>query len=166
MIRIRIVALALLALAGCGGAPLSGSVDQFFPVDFTREEVLRTDDAFQVSYYRDGPQQIDVVARLTVVTTGFDFQAGHTFDLSGEYAPGHPRAVVSHAAGGEPSRALPPIQRGTLTLSEGGAAGSRTRGSFDLAFASEGGDFGNGRTLSGHFDAAAQDASFHPDGGR
>ena len=106
-----------------------------------------------------------MVARLTVVTTGFDFRSGQSFDLAGEYAPGHPRAVVTHAAGGEPSRALPPVKRGTLTLSEGGSPGVRTRGSFDLAFADEGGDFGNGRTLSGHFDTRAQDANVRPDGG-
>ena len=162
--KLRLFTGAALALlfASCGKPPLSGSVDQFFPLDFSREEILRDHDAFQVTYYKDGPDQIDVVIRLTVVTTGFDFTPGHSFDLSGEYAPGHPRAVVTHAAGGEPSRALPPVKAGKLTLDSGGAPGQSTSGSFSLAFG-QGGDFGDGTTVNGNFSTVTQDAT--PDGG-
>lgn len=162
--HLRLLALvpALLGLGSCGKSGLSGSVDQFFPLDFSREEILRTRDAFQVTYYKDSPDQIDVVVRLTVVTTGFDWKPGHSFDLSGEYAPGHPRAVVTHAAGGEPARALPPVKQGTLNLDKGGEAGQATAGSFNLSFG-EGGDFGNGTTVNGSFDTVATDAT--PDGG-
>ena len=154
------VALGLAAaLLSCGGAELSGSVSQYFSLDVSRQEILRDSDAFQVTYFHDTPNQVDVVARLTVVTTGFDFKAGNSFDLAGEYAPGHPRAVVTHAAGGEPSRTLPPVSRGTLTLSSGGQPGQQTRGSFSLSFASDGGDFGQGTDLNGKFDAVAEDAS-------
>lgn len=150
--------LALVLLASCGSADLSGSVGQYFSLDFTREEILRSPDALQVTYYRDTESQVEVVARLTVVTSGFDFSPGHSFDLSGEYAPGHPRAVVTHAAGNEPSRALPELKHGTLTLKAGGKPGEATRGSFSLSFQDQGGDFGQGTNLSGKFDAVALNA--------
>jgi len=154
--------LALVLLASCGASELSGSVGHYFSLDFTREEILRGPDALQITYYRDTETQVEVVARLTVVTRGFDFTAGHSFDLSGEYAPGHPRAVVTHAAGNEPSRALPALRHGTLTLKAGGAPGEATRGSFSLSFQDQGGDFGQGTNLSGKFDAVALNAD--PDG--
>lgn len=159
---LRLLPLLGLGLLSCGKGGLTGSVDQFFPLDYTREEILRTHDAFQVTYYKDSPDQIDVVVRLTVVTTGYDFTPGHSFDLSGEYAPGHPRAVVTHAAGGEPSRMLPPVKKGSLSLDQGGQPGQPTSGSFNLSFG-EGGDFGNGATVGGGFSAVTQDAT--PDGG-
>jgi hypothetical protein len=155
-----LAAVALLGLLGsCGKGNLSGSVGQFFSLDNNREEILRDDDAFQVTFYRDTATQIDVVARITVVTTGFDFQPGHTFDLSGEYAPGHPRAVVTHAAGGEPSRALPAIKHGALSLDSGGQPGQRTTGTFNVSFEEQGGDFGQGTNLDASFDATTRDAS-------
>jgi len=155
----------LLALfASCGGPNLSGSVGQYFSLDFDRQEILRDDDAFQVTYLADGADQVDVVIRLTVVTTGYDFTPGHTFDLSGEYAPGHPRAVVTHAAGGEPSRMLPPIKHGTLTLSSGGQPGQETKGTFSCSFDTSGGDFGQGTDVNGTFDVTATNAT--PDGGQ
>jgi hypothetical protein len=150
---------AVAFLASSCGAGLSGSVSQFFALDYSRLEILRDADAFQVTYYRDTATEVDVVVRLTVVTTGFDFTPGHTFDLSGEYAPGHPRAVVTHAAGGEPARQLPELLQGTLTLDSGGTPGARTQGSFNLSFQETGGDFGEGATVSGDFDAVVQNAA-------
>jgi len=158
MKRLGLCAALALCAASCGGG-LSGSVGQFFALDYSRLEILRDADAFQVTYYQDTPTEIDVVVRLTVVTTGYDFTPGHTFDLAGEYAPGHPRAVVTHAAGGEPARTLPALLHGTLTLDSGGKPGERTQGSFNLSFENEGGDFGNGSTVSGDFDAVVVNAT-------
>ncbi|MBS2031911.1 MAG: hypothetical protein JST54_28700 [Deltaproteobacteria bacterium] len=154
---------ALAVFGSCGGPNLSGSVGQYFSLDFDRQEILRDDNAFQVTYFHDGQDQVDVVVRITVVTTGYDFKPGHSFDLSGEYAPGHPRAVVTHAAGGEPSRQLPPIKHGSLTLSSGGQPGQDTKGTFSCSFEMEGGDFGQGTDVNGTFETTTTDAT--PDGG-
>lgn len=158
MRRLLSCAALLLAASSCGKG-LSGSVSQFFALDYSRLEILRDADAFQVTYYRDTPTEVDVVVRLTVVTTGFDFSPGHTFDLSGEYAPGHPRAVVTHAVGGEPARALPLVMHGTLTLDSGGKPGERTQGSFSVSFQESGGDFGTGTSVEGDFDAVERNAT-------
>ena len=154
-------AALLLAVGGCGPrmATLTGSLDQYFSLAFTRHEVLRTHNAFQITYYDLTQVEEDVVARITVVTTGYDFTPGHSYDLSGEYAPGHPRCVVSHAAGNEPPRALPLVIRGKVTLDEGGKLGEETEGSFSLAFG-QGGDFGDGRDISGDFATIAGGETF------
>jgi hypothetical protein len=148
-----LLAGALLAsVGGCGPRKptLTGSLSQYFSLTFTRHEVLRTHNAFQITYYNLTQVEEDVVARITVVTTGYDFTPGHSYDLSGEYAPGHPRCVVSHAAGNEPPRTLPPVLRGKVTLDQGGKLGEQTEGSFSLAFG-QGGDFGDGRDIGGDF---------------
>jgi hypothetical protein len=146
------ILLGLLSVGACGpqGPSLAGSLDQFFPLTFTSHQVVRVPNAFQVSYFNQTPNEVDVVAQLTVVTNGFDFSPGKSFDLSGEYAPGHPRAVVTHVVGNATASVLPPIARGVLTLDEGGQVGQTTRGSFDVLFG-DGGDFGAGRTLTGTF---------------
>ena len=157
------VALAVLGSAGCGPeTSLSGSLSEVFPLEVSRVEVHRNDEAFQVTYFYNRNVFLDVVVRLAVSTQGVDLSPGKKIPLEGEYAPGHPRASISHAPGGEPVRLLPTIKKGDLTLSGGGLPGQLTSGSFSVAFESTGGDLGQGRTLTGRFSSKALDAGFGP----
>lgn len=155
-----VTALALSA-SGCGGEnSLGGSVSELFPLEVSRVEVQRNDEAFQVSYYRNRGADVDLVLRLSVALQGVELKPdGKPIDLSGEYAPGHPRATLVHLAGGEPARTLPRIHEGDLRLSAGGAPEEETRGSFSVSFEQEG-DYGAGRTAYGNFAGLAQDAGF------
>ncbi len=141
---------------------LGGSISEVFPLEVSRVEVYRNDEALQVTYYRNRGVFLDVVVRLAVALKDVDLKPGNKVVLEGEYAPFHPRASVTHAPGGEPVRSLPPVQKGELTLSGGGPVGTVTTGSFSMLFAAEGGDLGGGRTLNGSFNAVALDAGFGP----
>ncbi len=149
-------ALVALALAGCGpqGPSLSGSLSQFFPLTFTSHEVINADGAFQITYFNQTATEIDVVAQVTIDTSGFNVTSGKSFNLAGEYAPGHPRTVVTHVSGNSAPANLPPVATGVLTIDSGGPAGKSTSGSFNLSFGN-GGDFGSGSDLSGTFDTMA-----------
>jgi hypothetical protein len=150
-----LVLLGSLMLGGCNGGPnLQGSLSQYFSLTFNSQDIIRNAQAIEITYYNRTPTRIDVVARLTVILSGIDLGKSHTIDLSGEYAPGHPRAVVTHAVGGEPPRTLPPVSEGVLNLDSGGLPGQQTNGSFDVTFGT-GGDFGSGHTLNGSFSALA-----------
>ena len=152
-------ALTLFASGCAGDNTLGGSVSELFPLDVSRVEVRRNTEALQVSYYNNRAEDIDIVARVTVDTTGIDLRPGNKIDLSGEYAPGHLRTTVIHLAWGEPERGLPPVKSGDLTISKGGNPGDATRGNFTMAFG-QGGDLGAGRTLYGNFSSTALDGGF------
>jgi len=154
---------ALVALAACGGAnSLGGSVSELFPLDISKVEVLRNDEAFQVNYYANRGTGVDLVAKVTVATQDLDLSAGKSIPLDGEYAPGHPRTTVIHLAQGEPVRVLPLVGQGDLKIDKGGQVGEETEGDFSMSF--QAGDYGGGRNLYGSFKAMAQDAGFGPDG--
>ena len=162
MKRLRFAFLSLLVVAGSGCGPdndLSGSVDELFPVDVSRVEVLQNDEAFQVSYYRNEGADVDLVVRVTVALADVVLERGARVDLAGEYAPGHPRTTVIHLPAGEPARVFPPVRQGDLHLRAGGVPGTESRGDFSMSFEDTGG-FGSGRTLQGRFRSEAQDAGF------
>ncbi len=140
---------AVLATA-CGTAPnsLSGSISQAFDLYFSTVEVLRNANAFQVSYLRSDGNE--TVMQVTVDTDGITLAGGRAIDLSGDYAPGHPRTTVVRAVSGEPLRVLPDVQNGSMTLSNSGTPGTDTSGSFGITF-SAGSELGGGYTLNGTF---------------
>jgi hypothetical protein len=162
----RGLAALALALAGWGAvacAPdnsLSGSLGEVFPLDVSRVEVARNDEALQVTYYFNRGVFLDVVARVSVLMSDVSVVMNAPVPLQGEGDGGVLRCVVTHAPGGEPVRTLPHIKRGDLTLTHGGHAGELTAGSFSMSFEAEGGDLGFGRTLGGTFSATASDAGF------
>ncbi|MCY1016501.1 hypothetical protein [Pyxidicoccus sp. MSG2] len=154
-------------LVGCGleDNSLSGSVSELFPLgDISRVEVLRNAEALQVSYYRNNELDVDLVARLTVVTEGLDLRPGAKVDLAGTTPSGLARATVVHLNAGEPARAFAPVENGDLQLDTGGNPGEATRGDFSMSF-QKGEGFGAGRNLEGAFNAVATDASFGPEPG-
>ncbi len=178
----KLLAGLALALASC--APdnqLSGSISELFPLDVSRVQVYRNAQAVQVDYYLNRGIYLDVVIRLTVATDGLDIKNGAKINLAGEYAPGHQRAEIAHAPGGEPVRILPNVKKGDLKLDEIGVgpicqydAGlpdggipctppDTSKGNFSILFADDGsGDIGGGRTLVGTFVAPTQDAGYGP----
>ena len=160
-----LLAVTLAALA-CGGEnSLGGSVDALFPLQVSFVQILRNEEAFQVGYYNNREHDIDLVAQVTVALFGITLQPGQTVDLAGEYAPGHPRATVVHAAADEAPRVLPGISRGDLVLGQGGNPDEWTQGNFSVGFV-QGSEYGAGRTLYGNFVGLARDAGFEPaDGG-
>jgi hypothetical protein len=146
-------------LPGCGDTTLAGSLSSLFPLDVSAELVQRNQEAFQVTYLHNQPTAVDIVVSIGLSISGLAFQPGATIDLTGEYAPGHPRCVVVHHADGEPERDLPTISKGTLHLGSGGDVGESTSGSFSMAFVNDG-SYGSGRTLYGSFGGVAVDAGF------
>jgi hypothetical protein len=154
--------LALLALSCGKDNELSGSAGELFSLEVSRVEILRNDEALQVTYFNNRGADLDVVARVSVALKGVELKTGTKIDLAGEYEPGHPRTTVAHAPGGEPVRLMPPVKRGDLVLSAGGNPGQQTRGDFSMVFDSVGGDLGGGRTLVGNFAGPARDAGFGP----
>lgn len=148
-----------LILACRGDNELSGSVDQLFPLSVSRVDMLRNEQAFQVSYYANRGADIDLVARVTLFVGDAGFEPGQTLDLAGEYTEGHPRTTVIHLASGEPTRVFPRVERGDLILEQGGGIDQPTRGNFSMLF--ERGDaFGAGRTLEGTFAGLPRDAGY------
>lgn len=154
--------LGACLLPGCGGGPLSGSVDELFSLEVSRVEVLRNAEALQVSYYRNNGLDVDLVARLTVATEGLELKPGVKVDLAGTTPSGVARATVVHLAAGEPARVFAPVDKGDLKLSEGGEIDQPTRGNFSLSF-KRGVEFGSGRSLEGRFASTASDAGFGPE---
>lgn len=154
---------AAVVLSACGADnSLGGSVSELFPLEISRVEVLRNEEAFQVSYYRNRGADVDLVLRLSVALEGVQLSPGKKIDLVGEYAPGHRRATVIHIAGGEPARILPPVKQGDLVITSGGEPDQDTRGNFSVSF-EQSGDYGAGRTAYGSFAALARDAGFDPE---
>jgi len=155
-----VTAAAVAIAAGCmGDNSLGGSMSEVFPLDVSRVDILRNDDGFQISYYNNNGNDIDLVARISIALYGLDFQAGKDFPLQGEYDAGHQRAAVLHLAAGEPPRPLPDISLGDLALESGGNVGQPTQGNFSMSFVNDG-SYGSGRTLYGNFSGTAQDAGF------
>ena len=168
MTRPRAVGLGLLLAASlaaaCGGDnALSGSVSEVFPLDVSRVEIARNNEAFQVTYFNNRGLFLDVVARVSVYVNDVDPDGGwrRPISLVGITDGGVERCVVAHAPGGEPVRLLPPVKNGSLELSSGGEPGQVATGRFSILFADEGGDLAaNGRTLNGNFLGVAVDAGF------
>lgn len=150
-------------LAACGpNTSLSGSVSELFSIDVSHVEIAQNGEALQVTYLANHGVSLDVVVRLGLALKDVVLKPGAKVSLAGEYEPGHPRTTVSHQPGGEPLRLFPPVKRGDLHISSGGAVGQTISGDFSLVFDIDGGDLGQGRTLSGTFTGEATDAGFGP----
>ncbi|SEK25305.1 hypothetical protein SAMN05444354_101105 [Stigmatella aurantiaca] len=155
--------LAAGGLLGCGGPnSLSGSVEELFSLEVSRVEVLRNAEALQVSYYRNAGQDVDLVVRLTLATEGLDLRPGKKVNLAGTTPSGMARTTVVHLSAGEPARLFGPVDKGDLSLDEGGGIGESTSGDFSLSF-QRGDSYGAGRSLEGRFSAVALDAGFGPE---
>ena len=151
--------VALLADFGCSGDnSLGGSMSEVFPLQVSFVDILRNDQAFQISYYNNNGNDVDLVAQVVVSLDGLDFQAGKDFPLQGEDDAGQ-RTSVLHLAAGSPPQPLPEVSLGDLQLNRGGNVGQATQGNFSMSFVADGG-FGGGRTLYGNFSGQAQDAGF------
>jgi len=166
-------AVAGVFLASCGPENgLGGSLGEVFPLDISKVEIARNNEALQVTYYLNRGVFLDVVARVSVSLADIDVKPGVVIPLGGMTGDGGVledggvppgvmrRCVVTHAPGGEPVRTMPPVKRGDMVIRAGGEPGSLTRGDFSVLFESEGGDIGQGRTLYGGFLAEASDAGF------
>jgi hypothetical protein len=159
---VKWTAALLLLLSGClAENSLGGSVSDLFPLTVSHVDVLRNDEALQITYFNNNGADVDLVARVTVALTGIDLKPGSKVKLEGEYAPGHERTTVSHMGGGEPERLLAPVKQGLLTLDSGGNPGEKTRGSFNMLL-QPGDAYGAGRDLTGTFSSVALDAGFDP----
>ncbi len=148
------------AAACSAGNGLGGSVGEVFSLETSGTEIRRNAESIQVSYFRNRGASIDLVARVGVSLVGYQGKAGERIKLEGEYAPGHPRASVSHAPAGEPIRILPKVQKGDFYISSGGETDKAISGDFSMLFETEGGDLGQGRTLTGNFSGIALDGGF------
>lgn len=162
----------LLWLSGCAlDNSLGGSLSEVFPLDISRVEVRRNDEAMQITYLYNRGVFLDVVARISISTRtegmsedggrlSYSFEPGNSIPLEGSDPYGVLRTSVTHAPGGEPTRALPPVKKGDLHITSGGPIGEVTAGDFSMVFEDEGGDLGGGRTLYGNFKGETYDAGF------
>jgi hypothetical protein len=162
-VRAAVVALAtsavLVAGIGCmGDNSLGGSMSEVFPLSVSFVDILRNDQAFQISYYNNNGNNVDLVARIVVSLDGLDFQPGKDFPLQGEDDAGE-RTSVLHLAAGSPPQPLPEVSLGDMQLNTGGNIGEFTQGNFSMSFVADGG-YGGGRTLYGNFSGQAQDAGY------
>ena len=109
---------------------LWGSVSELFPLDVSRVDVRRNDQALQISYFANRGADIDLVARVVVRTDGLELAGSRAIPLEGfaDEAGIHPRTTVAHVAAGEPVRVLPLVSDGELILSELGEIGEPVRG--------------------------------------
>ncbi|MBI5543446.1 MAG: hypothetical protein HY901_06125 [Deltaproteobacteria bacterium] len=151
--RAATAAAMALALGSCSGPSLDGSLSEAFDLSFSSMLIRRSEKALQLSYLKSEGRE--VVVAVTVATEGLGLKPGARVELGGEYAPGHPRTVVSRAVDGEPVRTLPPVLKGTLTVDQLPTSGSTVTGDFSVSFG-EGGDVGSGRTLFGNFSAKVE----------
>lgn len=158
----KLVAFTLaVLLVSCGpDNGLSGSMSEVFPLDVSRTEIARNDEAIQITYFFNRGVFLDVVVRVSVLLADVTVKHGKSISLKGSADSGELRCVVTHAPGGESIRDLPPISSGDLIITEGGEPGQLTRGNFSMAFEKNGGDIGFGRTLVGTFLGTASDAGF------
>lgn len=165
--------VAGVVLASCGPENgLGGSLGAVFPLDISKVEIARNQEAMQITYYLNRGVFLDVVARVSVSLDGVDLKPGVTIPLGGMTGDGGvledggvppglmQRCVVTHAPGGEPVRVMPRVKRGDMVIRSGGEPGQLTKGDFSMLFESEGGDLGQGRTLYGGFLAEVTDAGF------
>lgn len=154
-----------LWICGCsGGDRLSGSVSELFPngLGVSRVEILRNEQALQISYFQNRADDVDLLARVTISAVGVELKSGPRIDLAGEYEAGHQRTTVISLLSGEPTRFFAPVERGDLELNHGGGVGQGTSGDFSMKF-QEGDGFGAGRTLVGSFTGEALDAGYDPE---
>jgi hypothetical protein len=152
-------AAVVVAAIGCSGDnSLGGSMSEVFPLEVSFVDILRNDQAFQISYYNNNGNDVDLVARIVVSLDGWNFQSGKDYPLQGEDDGGF-RTSVLHLAAGSPPEPLPQVSLGDLQLNNGGNPGEYTQGNFSMSFVADGG-FGGGRTLYGNFSGQAQDAGY------
>ena len=144
---------------------LWGSVSELFPLDVSRVDVRRNDQALQISYFANRGADIDLVARVVVRTDGLELAENRPIPLEGfaDEAGIHPRTTVAHVAAGEPVRVLPLVSDGELTLSEVGEIGEPVRGIFELSFV-QGEAYGSGRGIGGTFSGELLDGGFGEEG--
>ncbi|MFZ5441577.1 MAG: hypothetical protein ACOZQL_16340 [Myxococcota bacterium] len=170
--RASIVVLGAVVLSSCAlDNSLGGSLGEVFPLDISRVEVQKNDEALQITYLRNRGVFLDVVVRVSVSMAdegssadggvpSLELKPGARIPLEGFAPTGVLRAAVTHAPGGEPVRNLPQVKKGDLFITEGGGIGEVTKGNFSMLFEQEGGDVGFGRTLSGTFSGMTLDAGF------
>lgn len=151
-------AVVVAVVACAGDNSLSGSMSEVFPLQVSFVDILRNDQAFQVSYYNNNGNDVDLVAQVTISLDGWNFRSGHDYALQGEDDAGF-RTSVLHLAAGSPPEPLPQVSLGDLQLNTGGNVGQYTQGNFSMSFVADGG-FGGGRTLQGNFSGQAQDGGF------
>ncbi len=152
-------ALLVAGLWCLGDNSLGGSMSEVFPLSVSFVDILRNDQAFQVSYYNNNGNNVDLVARVTVSLDGLAFRSSKDYPLQGVDADGGQRTSVLHLAAGSPPEPLPDVSLGDLQLSTGGNVGQPTQGNFSMSFVADGG-YGGGRTLYGNFSGQTQDAGF------
>lgn len=137
-----LLCLAAFVTAGCGQAPndLWGSIEESFPLDFDRTEILRQNMALRIEYLKDLHGGTIKVVKVTLDTETLTI--GKNSDLRDEIFASH--VTLERVASTQSE--FPPIDGGQLhfdkyKFEEGG----RIDGDFTIVFE-------NGRNLMGTFD--------------
>ena len=167
-----VLGAALLGLCACGKPEnsLVGSVDELASLQFDSVVVRADGDVLVIEYDRHpnglvsdggvagGTDGFDVAFKMTVLINGLTLSQGLDIDLTSHLADGTARVACSRSQTDDPRRAFPPIKRGDLVLDSSVNYDQVAVGHFDILF-DEGGDVGEGRTVTGTFSAAVQNAN-------
>lgn len=138
-----LVSFVVPALAACGQAPndLWGSIDESFPLEFDRVEILQQNLALRIEYLKEVHGGTNKICKLTVDTDNIDISKGT--EMRNEVFARH--VTLERVASTQSS--WPPIDGGKLKFEryhfkEDG----RMDGEFTVVF-------DNGRNLNGTFDS-------------
>jgi hypothetical protein len=142
--------VVVLALAGCGGGGLSGSLTEVMDLSYDSVELRQTPDEVAVAFVRtNGDTALQVTAQLKDLTLA----AGTPINLAEKLTATTQRGVLSRNVQGDSTTRFPPLERGTLTLkSVPSTVGEVVSGDFNATFV-QGATEPYGRTVSGTFDA-------------
>ena len=141
--------LLALALTGCGGSSLEGSLRQAVDLAFDDVEVLRGTDEVAVAYVRSSG---DTALQVTASLTGLQLQPGDVLNLAEKLSATQQRGVLSRNVKNDALQRLPSLERGSLRFDGELKPGSRVGGSFNATFV-QGPTEPMGRTVAGTFQA-------------
>lgn len=151
-LRVSGMALALVALTGCGPQRLEGSLTELLKLDYQKVEVSGSGDTLAVRFYTPRGSGEDLVLEVAANTSGIDVGPGTQIDLSEQAPSGQQRGELTRNVLNDPRRTLPAIAIGGLTLDTlPQQTGQTITGKFNVTFV-ECINFGCGRTVFGSFE--------------
>ena len=142
--------VVVLALAGCGGGGLDGSLAEVMNLSYDSVELRQTPDEVAVAFVRtNGDTALQVTAQLKDLA----LTAGTPINLAEKLTATTQRGVLSRNVMGDSTTRFPALERGTLTLkSLPATVGEVVSGDFNATLV-QGATEPYGRTVSGKFEA-------------
>ena len=138
-----------VALCGCGGSSLDGSLRQVVDLAFDDVELRRTTDEVAVAFVRTSG---DTALQVTATVTGLELKPGVVINLAEKLSATQQRGILSRNVRNDATTRFPALERGSLQLDGELQTATRVSGSFNATFV-QGPTEPMGRTVSGTFEA-------------